>query len=267
MNLRYGLRVIGKAAQLGFRQVFADKIILLGSFLVYLTIMVLYSGIIKQIPLDEIAPYGLSHAHMIWYMGTAEIVLFMSVGWSYKEVQHEIKTEQIYLSLLRPFPSSLLRVSMWGGEASARFIIYFPLYLLLMYELSDSFNLSLPCVIGAIFSISMGVFMLLCGNYFVGASCLWIDQSEIAHFFWQKFVFLFGALLWPIIFYPDWMKPILWVTPFPAILATTGNWALDFTFMERVLMVLHQLCWGLGFFVLLSWYDLKILQRIQKGRG
>lgn len=267
MNIRHTYNVLSTAATFGFKQIFADKAVLLMSFAVYILIMVLFGGLMNMIPMDDIGPLGLTSAKMIWYMGTTELVLFTAVSWNFKDLQHSIKTEQIHLSLLRPFSSALVQVSMWCGESFARFCVYFPLYYVFITLFAGSFDQSAWHATGMMLSMPLGIFMLLCGNYFVGASCLWLAQSEIAFFIWQKMIFVLGAMFWPLIFYPDWVKPIIWATPFPAMLAASGNWTLSYGMWERTLIVGHQFVWGCLFFYLLLLYDRRVLRRIQKGEG
>jgi len=267
INLRHSFSVLSFALKIGFNQVFAEKIVLLTSFLVYAVIMLLYGGIIKMIPPEDIASFGFSSSQMIWYMGTTELILFTCVSWSFKDIQHEIKSEGIGMSLLRPFSSSLLRVAIWSGEGLARFVLYFPLYIIFMTIFAGIFPMNFGNIIGVLCSLPIGLFILLCGTYMVGASCLWLGQSEISFFIWQKMIFLFGAMMWPIAFYPDWLKPVIWASPFPAMLAAAGNWTLNYNLYERFFIVVHQIIWGLLFLIILLWYDKKVLQRLQKGKG
>lgn len=267
MNVRHVYNVLSKAGSLGFQQVFADKILLLGGFLIYSVIMILYGGVINMIPPEDIAPYGLTNANMIWYLATTELVLFCSVNWVYKDVQQDINSEKIHLSLIKPFPSALIQVAIWYGEACARLVIYFPAYFVFMTLYAGGFTMPLDHVIGLLFSFPIGAFLLMAGSYMVGASCLWVIQSEVSFFIWQKLVFLLGAMMWPLIVYPDWAQTLAWLSPFPAVLAASGSWVLNETIWMRLGIAAHQVLWGVLFFVLLLWYDKRVLQKIQKGES
>lgn len=261
--LHHKAAVFNQCARMGFKNILADKILLLGSSLVYCALMLLYAGVIRLIPSDTLAPFGYTHEQMIWYIGTAEYIVFSGTEWWFKELQNDINTSQIHLSLLRPVSNTLLRVATWFGEGMARSIMLFPVYFLIMIVLTEGNTPSVSAILGIVASLPLATVMLACGAYLVGGSCLWFIQSEPAFWIWQKAIFLLGAMMWPMSFYPEWAQIAMWFTPFPGILANGANWVLDNGPASYALSAMHQTLWAVAFAFLLKRFDAKILRHMQ----
>lgn len=267
MKLRHHLRVVPMAMSLGIKQAMATKIDLLGSAIIYFTIMVVWSGIMKMIPLTDIAKYNWTHSDLIWYLCATEYVLFAVQSWGFKEVQSDHISELIHLSLLRPYPDSLLRISMWGGESVVRSLVMLPVFIGCGYFFAGPLPVSWLNIVGLMLGMPCSSVMLLIAVYAVGSSCLWFLQSEPAFWIWQKCVFLFGAMIWPMAFYPEAMQTIMWFTPFPGILANAGDWILGQGMFAAFAHFVHQLFWVLIFLFALGKLDRLVLKHIQKGGG
>jgi len=264
MKASHALSLFATCTRMGFKHIVADKITMFGSYLVYAALMLLYAGVIRLIPDADLAPYGYTHNQMIWYIGTAEFIVFCGTEWWFKELQNDVTSEQIHLSLLRPVSSAFLRVSIWFGEAIARTLFLIPFYLLIMTVLADGYMPSLTEFAGVFSSIPLAAMMMACGAYMVGGSCLWFVQAEPAYWIWQKCIFLLGAMMWPMAFYPDWAQAFMWMTPFPGILANGSNWVLDLGGWVHVLGFVHQALWAIAFLFLLRRFDRKVLRYIQE---
>lgn len=265
MNWHHAFRVTCSGFLIGVHQAFAEKIHFIGVVAVYSAIMVIFSGLIRMIPDADLIPFDLSHNQMVWYLGTTEFVLFTCSSWGMKEVQNDFMTGQSELGLLRPFPDSFLRIALWAGQALARTLLLFPAYLAIMYGLGGAIPMNFTHFVGLLLSMPAASFMMLCATYMIGASCLWFVQAEPAMWIWQKALFLFGAMIWPVIFYPVWMQALVWFTPFPGILMLAGNWTLDMSPLSYLLGFLHQLVWCSAFYRAVVWLDRRVLAKIQSG--
>jgi ABC-2 type transport system permease protein len=267
MNMKHRLSVFLLCARMGFRHMAGNKLVIFGSFLIYAVIMLMYAGVIKLIPDADLAPFGFSHAQMIWYLGTTEFLLFSSNSWSFKEVQSSFQSGEAYLGMLRPTPLAFVRFSFWTGESFLYALILFPLYFCFMGVLSGVFVMEGWHVLGLWLSMPMASVMMNSSFYIIGASCLWFVQAEPAFWIWQKLIFLLGALLWPLFFYPHWAQEILQFLPFYGILAHGGNWTLDLPAATYAFGFLNQAVWAILFLLFLRWFDRVILRRVQKGEG
>ncbi len=264
MTLRHALSVSFLCARMGFRQSLRDWILIFGSFLVYTAIMLLYAGVIHMIPDADLARFPFGQKEMIWYLGTAEYILFAAPHWCFTELQNDILSGQIHSAVLRPVSAALVRVSFWIGDSAARAAALFVPYFLLVSALAGGNVFSPAGLLGLWASMPLAIGIGACGWYFVGASCLWFIQAEPAYWVWQKAAFLLGAMLWPLSFYPGWLQVIAWASPFPSMLAIGARWTLETPASIHLAAFAHQIFWAAVFLFLLRLFDRKILRHLQE---
>lgn len=264
MTLSHSFKVFIASARLGFKEVFAERLLLLGSFIIYGTLVVAYSSVFRGIPPEDLAAHQLTLSQMIWYFGATEFVLFCSSFNHFKELQYDIQNDNIHLSLLRPCPVWVLRVGEWAGQSLARSIVLFVPCFGLIAFMAGGVGFDVFRSAGFIISLPLATLILLCFYFILGTTCLWLTQAEPAFWVWQKCLFLFGALLWPLLLYPDIFNFIAWVTPFPAILAAPAQWALDTGVILLIGGYVHQVFWSLVLLALAAWVNRAMLHSLQK---
>jgi ABC-2 type transport system permease protein len=265
MSLRYNVLVFYTAARLGFKQVFTEWLTLTGSFLMYATLVIAYAGVFRWIPDANLQSHHLTHADMVWYLGATEFILFSCSSFHFKELQHDIQTEQIHLALMRPCAAWIVKIGEWSGQYLGRLLVLIVPSFGMTGLMAGNFNMSTSSLVYFIISLPMANLILLCCYFIIGASSLWFRQAEPVFWIWQKSLFLFGALLWPLALYPNLLKLLVWFTPFPAILATPGGWMLSSGVQNWVFGVMHQMFWLVLLIVSVAWINSAILRRIQNG--
>lgn len=263
MNVWHKMGVFIFAARLGFKEVFAEGLILFGTFLSYSSLVVAYSNVFRGIPAEDLAANGLTISKIIWYFGITEFVLFSGASIHFKELQYDIQNDQIHLSLLRPCPVWVVRIGEWFGQALARFAVLTVPCLTLTGFFAGSMDISLVHLWGLIFSLPFASLLLICFGFMLGSSCLWLKQAEPAFWIWQKLVFLLGALLWPLALYPNVLQKLVWFTPFPSILAVPGNWALNNDAWSFFGGFASQVFWVVVCLIAVSATNRAVLRRIQ----
>ena len=238
-------------ARLGFKSVFAARITLFGQFIIYGIIVAAYSNVIYNISPDELNRYHLTVSQMIWYLSLTEMALFCSF-YNFLDLQADIQSGQIELSLLRPISVWKLKLAEWLGSFFGRFSILIVPSILLISMIAKGFEINLINFIGILVSLGLGAIIFLCAHFIIGCSTIWLRQSEPAYWLWQKSMFLLGALLWPLALYPAWLRELVWITPFPAVLAVTGNWVIGSSIYLLIGGFFAQLIWVAVFLTLAS---------------
>lgn len=264
MNLRHNLTVFAAAARLGLKAMFAERLVLFGSFLTYAALVVAYSNIFRNIPAQDLTNYHLTLSGMIWYFGATEFVIFCTSFSQFKEVQYDIQTEQIYLSLLRPCSHWIVRVGEWTGQSVTRFLVLFLPSMALVAFMAGDFGPGFGKMLGYVASLPMAMLILLCSNFMLGVACLWIVQADPAYWVWNKFLFFFGALLWPLTLYPPFLCVVAWISPFPSIFAAPAQWMLNTSAPALLGGAAHQMIWLVFSVMLVMAVSRAMLRRIQK---
>ncbi len=263
MRARHGLGVFGAAARLGFKQACAERLSLLGNFLMYAVILLAYAGVFRWIPADVLAAHHVTVEGLIAYLGVTEFVLFCAATAHYKEMQSDILSDQIHLELLRPCPAWVVRLGDWSGQYAVRFFVLFVPCAALIFFLTEGVVPSVGAVVGMLAGLPLAGLILLGSYFMVGVSCLWLKQAEPAFWVWQKALFLLGGLLWPLALYPDLLARLVWLTPFPSVLAAPAGWMVGADVLPLVAGYLHQGFWTLVLLVLVAKTNGAMLRRIQ----
>jgi ABC-2 type transport system permease protein len=263
MSFRHKILVFYAAARLGFKEVFTGWLALIGSFLMYATLVVTYAGVFRWIPDGDLLSHHLTRADMVWYLGATEFVLFCCSSFHFKELQNDIQTDHIHLALLRPCAAWVVKIGEWSGQYFGRLLIFMIPGFGLTGLMAGRFDISPIHLVCFVISLPMANLILLCCYFIIGASCLWLKQAEPMFWIWQKSLFLFGALLWPLALYPDLLRRFAWLTPFPAILATPGGWMLSRGVPDWAFEVMHQMFWLALLVTSVSWLNRVLLRRIQ----
>jgi len=219
------------------------------------------------IPTRDLTAHHVNFAQLAWYIGITEFVTFCAPPFHFKELQHEIQSDQIHLALLRPCPVWVIKLGEWGGRYVGRCLVLAVPGFALTYFTAGQSGLGLGALLGVVVSLPLAGMMLLAINFLIGASCLWLKQAEPAHWIVQKSLFLLGALLWPLALYPAVMSKLVWLTPFPAILAVPGDWAVTDDAATHIGGFLHQMFWFGLFVLLVAAMNRAVLRRIQGGEA
>jgi ABC-2 type transport system permease protein len=265
MRTAHGLAVFAEAARLGIKHTLSERLILLGSFLLYAAIMLTYSAVFRAIDAGSIAAYGLTQSNMIWYMGVTEFVVFSTATFQYREFQHEIRSGEIDLLLLRPCPLWIVKLGDGTGRFLARFLVLSAPCLTLTGLVAGATSPGAGRMLGLALSAGLSSPLLVASYFMLGASCLWVKQAEPVFWIWQKSMFLFGGLLWPLSLYPPAVQKLAWLTPFPAMLAAPAQWGLPGGGWGLAANSLHQIFWAAMILLVVSRVDRALLRSIQRG--
>ena len=265
MRLVHGLSVFAEAARLGLKHTLSERLLLLGSFLLYAAIIVAYSAVFRAIDPASIAAYKLTQADLIWYMGVTEFMIFSTSTFQYREFQEEIRSGAIDLLLVRPCPLWIVKLGDGTGRFVARFLVLLaPCLTLTGFVAGEAFH-GAASLLGMVLSAVLASPLLTASYFMLGASCLWVRQAEPVFWIWQKSMFLFGGLLWPLALYPPAVRRLAWFTPFPAMLAAPAQWGLPGGGWGLAAAALHQMFWVWMILLAMARVNRALLRSIQGG--
>ena len=265
MTFVHGAKVFAEAARLGFKHTLSERLLLLGSFLVYSSIMFAYAAVFRGASASSLAPYNLTQADLIWYMGLAEFVLFCTYSFQYREFQQEIRSGEIALLLIRPCPLWVVKLGDAAGRYVAKLLLLAAPCLTLIAFIAGGSGPSAGHVLGLLLSACLSSILFGASFFMLGASCLWVRQAEPVFWIWQKCMFLLGALLWPLALYPAAVRYLAWATPFPAIIAAPAQWGLPGQGWGLAAAAVHQVFWCVAIVFLTARVSAAVLRAIQEG--
>ena len=234
-------RTLACAFRIGSRRTLAHPAAMLGVVAIFLALTLSYGRMLHALPDETLARIGYSREQLVWYLVLTETVI-MGTGIQFREMQEDIQSGRIDIALLRPMPFWLLKIAEWTGQQCVSLCVLLP------------FSLATGLVMAGVPPLSgasaffppaclIALQTMLAINLMIGASSLWIGESRPVAWLYQKFNFLLGGLLWPLAFYPAWLRHVAAATPFPAIVAGIGGFGLGKTTGGAVSDFAVQLAW------------------------
>lgn len=264
MSLLQNTRVFGISLRLGAKRIARDPLTLAGQFLTYALIMIIYSAFFKAMDPATLAAKNMTPAVMTWYLGGTEWPLFCFTGYLAKSFQFDLQAGAYESALLRPTSGWIVTVGNWlGGGLVSAAILFAPCFLC-TYWLAGSWELGGLQIIGLCVSLCFAGVLFTTAAFMIGASCLWLQQSEPLIWIFYKCAFLFGALTWPLVFFPPLMAKLVWLSPFPGLLHVLGAWTQTPSLDQGLFYLSYQLFWICLFTLATSRMNKAILRRYQR---
>lgn len=217
---------LAHAFRLGWRQAFNDRAALAGTFLGYAVVLSLWSHLYALLPEATLARAALSHTAVVWYLALTEIVAF-SIGHAYRQVEDDIKDGSAAAYLVRPVGYVALTGAQELGRMTARMAGLAAPAAALALALTGRLPFGLAAVLPLAASLVAGAAVLLGVQIVIGLSTAWLGTARPVFFIVQKLIFVLGGLILPLDAYPELLRRIAALTPFPAMLYAPASLALD----------------------------------------
>jgi ABC-2 type transport system permease protein len=101
----------------------------------------------------------------------------------------------------------------------------------------------------------------------IGLSAFWIVDTSPIYWIWQKLAFVLGGLLLPLELYPDWLRALARVSPFPAMVWGPGRMAFGFAPGAALETLLELVVWGALIGAALAWLSRRARLRLTVNGG
>ena len=247
---------------LGARLAWNDRTDLFSTLLIYTTLMTVFNAIYSVFPLQELGHPDLTHGHLLWYFAITEIVI-VSVQGSERELGRLIAEGQITTLIQRPLSLiGLTQTRMLGYVCvNAGVLILFALLTVPFLT-----GLAIPMPVEAlpllVLSILLGIILFLMLGYAVCTIEIFGPYSRPVGWILNKIIFTFGGLFFPVMFFPELLQKITWLTPFPAIITVLGNFVLVQDMHIHLIGIGHQLVWLLVLCGVAKLAEYKMIQTV-----
>ena len=210
----------------GYMERLKDSFQLIGKFLSFSMILWVWHIIWGMVPDDVLGGGVYSHANLVWYIAITECIIFCG-GHLFYDAYMDIKSGAIEQMLMRPVSYQFRAFAQWYGKALGQASLFFPLAMLAAFFITGEWALDAGRIALAAVMVACALFCVVCLNYIVALTTLWIKEASPAYWIIQKLCFLFGGLLFPITLYPDAFYAVLKFLPFAAVFFFPGPAALD----------------------------------------
>lgn len=229
--------------RLGLHLAMTNRADQVGMVLVYLTLMLVFFGIFSVFPVDELGIPGLTSDHLWWYTAITEVIVVGSQG-AGLELARIIGDGQITTHMQRPVHMMASITARMLGLVLVNVMILGFIGWLCLSLIAD-----IPCPISMtelplfLLSVMIGcVIFLICG-YMISMLEILGPYSRPTNWILSKVMFTVGGIFFPVLLFPEPLRSIANLTPFPSILAAPGNFALDIIAHESTASIATQIIW------------------------
>ena len=215
-------RLLLLAFRLAVRRAWAEPWAILGQLVLLAALVLSYGVMLKAVPQADLDRLHFTAAGLVWYVVVTETVVGFH-SYQFRDLQDEIRSGAIEILLLRPVALWPLKLAEWFGYELGRIVFIAPFAVLLGMILTGGHLPLSPALWLLLPIVALSTLLILSSQFLIGCSAHWVVDSRPCYWLWQKFTFLLGAMLWPLAFYPVWLRDVAWATPYPAILAVPGT--------------------------------------------
>lgn len=180
------------------------------------TVMIILWRMIYQ---SGYGPPAISLTTMCWYLGLAQMVLFLSPR-LVSVIDDDIRSGNVAYFLTRPVPYLWVRLAEGAGALAGMCCLYFTLGTAFIYFLAGGWPDSGPMsVLVALTSLLIANLIHLLFQLCCGLSSFWTHEANIVYYAYQKMFILFGGCYMPLFLYPSFFSgDVLKFLPFSAMM-------------------------------------------------
>ena len=228
----------------------------------YTVLVLIFASVYAIMPVKELGRADITQDHLLWYFAITEIVVVCSLG-NRRELGRQIGDGNLTILIQRPGSmTGLLLARLIGNSFVNMAALGLYAVLLLSGLLHIPCPLSIVCLPLLFISILAGISLYLSMDHMIGMLEIFGPYSQPSAMILGKLVFTLGGLFFPVIFYPDTLQSIVWLTPFPAVITTPGSFMLNPTTTQIAQHIAHQIIWLTLIISLMGLLEQRLIKRV-----
>jgi ABC-2 type transport system permease protein len=227
---------------LGWRQAREQRLALLGPVVLYVVVLAIFWQLWKATPLHELGAAGPTADALLWYLAITEWIVFTAAG-RYREIKAEISSGTIESALLRPLPHGIATLARWTGSSTYQLVVLGAAGMLAGWWLTGTLPPHAALLPFVVLSAVLALALVLLCHLQLGYAALWFGTAAPAFWIWQKLLFVFGGLLFPLGFYPPALRLVAGNSPFAAMLFAPASLVLEGNAVRPASLLAGQIAW------------------------
>jgi len=229
-------------ARAAARRTLAERTVLAGRSVFLGVILFVFSRIWDVIGARDALP-GIGTRELVWYLAVTEWSV-LSVPPVFLAIEAEVRSGDVACRLVRPVGYVGAQIAEAVGEAALRLAVLGPCAAGFAFVLAgglpaDPRGLWLALPLGLV-----ATFIAILCMAAIGMSAFWIVDTSPFFWIWQKLTFVLGGLLFPLELYPEWLRRIARLSPFPLMCWAPGRMALGFAPEQALASALEGVVWS-----------------------
>ena len=216
---------------------------------------------------QAIGHHGFDPVDIVWYLVMNETLFFSYDSKIIKQITNDVRFGNVGYHLMRPISYFAQQLT----ESMGIFCAKLPFLMIggsvLAYLLTGGLPTT-PCGMVVIFPLMImsGLFTSVC-LVAIGMLALYMHNPNSIYIVWQKFMFVFGGLFFPLTIYPEWMQRIATLTPFPWGVYEVSRLIYEFSWPIAFNAALHLIIWTAVAFLIANRMSKVLLRKVSVNGG
>jgi ABC-2 type transport system permease protein len=236
------LQAIAACFGLGFSQAREQRLALLGQSVLYVIVLAIFWGLWSATPLQELRGAAPSREALLWYLAITEWIVF-AAGARYREIEREIASGAIDSALLRPLPHGVATLARWAGGGCYQMAALAVVGTVATWALTGSVPTQVVLAPLVVLSSLLALGLVLLSHLQLGYASVWLGSAAPLFWVWQKLLFVFGGLLFPLLLYPSALRRAAESSPFAAMLSAPASLVFGGDAAHVAALLVGQLLW------------------------
>ncbi len=250
MRVRAWLALI-RAAIMEFLQFRVSALVMLLGNIIYLIVIYnLWKAIYASV--DGGVVNGMSFNDTMIYLVLASAQFTFMEAYLVWEMGRAVQSGKIVLDLLKPIPyEQYLLFGMEGGNIAAFVVTFIPTFIIVQIITKGAIPMGINLVYYLI-AATLGMLINFTIDFMVGTICLYTQSIWGINIMKEVVVLFMSGATVPLAFFPETFKKIVMFFPFHSIYNTPLTFLTNssLTTKDSLLMILEQLLWVIGLFII-----------------
>ena len=209
----------------GWREGLGNRAGLVSALVVFATLAILFDAIFRMMPMDRLPLAGLTPAHLLWHFLFAEVIIVSAPGLS--AFGRMIAAGRLSEFAARPVGLAGFVISyLMGQHLSQALVLLVGGVAVLGLLPGRAPPLSAGDWAALPLALILSALLFNMATFLVGVIERRGPYSRPLSWLVMKLMFTLGGLFFPVLLFPDWLKAIVLLTPFPAVALGAGGLAL-----------------------------------------
>ena len=191
-------------------------------------ILYVFQALWKQVYAGRTDLGGFTLAQMVWYLSVTEAVM-LSRSSLWMTVQDEVKDGTVAYGLTRPLPYTRLTIMRFLGEGSVRILPLIVIGIVMAQISVGTLNLFWRGLPAGLLLMAGALIIAAQFEMLIGLAAFGMEDVTPLYWIFQKIIFIFGGMFFPVTLYPEVLADVLRILPFsfisywPASVTVTGG--------------------------------------------
>jgi ABC-2 type transport system permease protein len=247
---------------MGYKTSITDRTDYISMTVVYGCLLIIMSSIFKIMPIHELMRPDITAQHFIWYFAMTEIVIVGMQG-NHRQFGYMIADGELTTLMRRPGQMMGLLMARFLGNCLVNMLTLLAFAIIALWAIGGTappmnfYHLPLLFI-----SLIMGMTLYLTIGYMTSMMEIFGSYSSSMSLVMGKFVFTFGGLFFPVIFFPDIVKKFVFFTPFPSVIFAPAQFMLNPTMHDIVSALAQQVFWLTALISLALYLEKKLVHHV-----